>query len=103
MHQALGRASSGNVRNVLFMLEELAVKYSREDYGPSSTTRPPTPTQARSDHESADDHRRRYDGVGIQQLSARSGGNAQSGVDGRDTRNTSRTNPGGNVPVRRGD
>ncbi|MDB5606269.1 MAG: glutathione S-transferase [Bradyrhizobium sp.] len=34
MHQVLGRASSGNVRKVLFMLEELAVKYSREDYGP---------------------------------------------------------------------
>jgi len=33
MIQVLGRATSGNVQKVLFMLEELGVKYSREDYG----------------------------------------------------------------------
>jgi len=29
----LGRSTSGNVQKVLFMLEEIGVKYSREDYG----------------------------------------------------------------------
>jgi glutathione S-transferase len=29
----LGRATSGNVQKVLFALEEMGVKYSREDYG----------------------------------------------------------------------
>jgi glutathione S-transferase len=29
----LGRSTSGNVQKVLFMLEEIGVKYTREDYG----------------------------------------------------------------------
>jgi glutathione S-transferase len=33
MIRVLGRATSGNVQKVLFLLEELGVKYSREDYG----------------------------------------------------------------------
>ncbi len=31
--QLLGRATSGNVQKVLFLLEELGIEYSREDYG----------------------------------------------------------------------
>jgi glutathione S-transferase len=33
MLRVLGRATSGNVQKVLFMLEELGVPYQREDYG----------------------------------------------------------------------
>ena len=33
MLRVLGRATSGNVQKVLFLLEELGVPYSREDYG----------------------------------------------------------------------
>ncbi len=33
MIRVLGRATSGNVQKVLFLLEELGVKYVREDYG----------------------------------------------------------------------
>ena len=33
MIRVLGRQTSGNVQKVLFMLEELGVKYVREDYG----------------------------------------------------------------------
>jgi glutathione S-transferase len=33
MIRVLGRATSGNVQKVLFMLEELGQKYAREDYG----------------------------------------------------------------------
>lgn len=33
MIRLLGRATSGNVQKVLFMLEELGTPYSREDYG----------------------------------------------------------------------
>jgi glutathione S-transferase len=33
MIRVLGRATSGNVQKVLFLLEELRVKYVREDYG----------------------------------------------------------------------
>jgi glutathione S-transferase len=33
MIRILGRATSGNVQKVLFLLEELGVKYVREDYG----------------------------------------------------------------------
>lgn len=33
MIKLLGRATSGNVQKVLFALEEIGVKYSREDYG----------------------------------------------------------------------
>ncbi len=33
MYKLLGRKTSGNVQKVLFMLEELGVKYERQDYG----------------------------------------------------------------------
>ena len=33
MIRLLGRATSGNVQKVLFILEEIGVKYTREDYG----------------------------------------------------------------------
>ena len=33
MIRLLGRQTSGNVQKVIFMLEELGLKYSREDYG----------------------------------------------------------------------
>ena len=33
MIRLLGRATSGNVQKVIFMMEELGLKYSREDYG----------------------------------------------------------------------
>ena len=33
MIRVLGRQTSGNVQKVLFLLEELGVKYAREDYG----------------------------------------------------------------------
>ena len=33
MIRVLGRQTSGNVQKVLFLLEELGVKYTREDYG----------------------------------------------------------------------
>lgn len=33
MIKLLGRQTSGNVQKVLFMLEEIGVKYTREDYG----------------------------------------------------------------------
>ena len=33
MIQLLGRATSGNVQKVIFMLEELGLPYEREDYG----------------------------------------------------------------------
>jgi glutathione S-transferase len=33
MIRLLGRQTSGNVQKVIFLLEELGVKYSREDYG----------------------------------------------------------------------
>jgi glutathione S-transferase len=33
MYKLLGRQTSGNVQKVLFMFEELAVPYTREDYG----------------------------------------------------------------------
>jgi glutathione S-transferase len=33
MIRVLGRSTSGNVQKVIFMLEELGVKYVREDYG----------------------------------------------------------------------
>ncbi len=33
MIKLLGRSTSGNVQKVLFVLEEIGVKYSREDYG----------------------------------------------------------------------
>ena len=33
MIRLLGRATSGNVQKILFMLEELGIPYSREDYG----------------------------------------------------------------------
>ena len=33
MIKLLGRSTSGNVQKVLFMLEEIGLKYSREDYG----------------------------------------------------------------------
>src|SRR5215204_751796 len=33
MIRVLGRQTSGNVQKVLFMLEEVGVPYSREDYG----------------------------------------------------------------------
>jgi glutathione S-transferase len=33
MIRVLGRATSGNVQKILFLLEELRVKYVREDYG----------------------------------------------------------------------
>ena len=33
MIKLLGRSTSGNVQKVLFMLEEIGVKYTREDYG----------------------------------------------------------------------
>jgi glutathione S-transferase len=33
MIRVLGRQTSGNVQKVLFLLEELGLKYSREDYG----------------------------------------------------------------------
>jgi len=33
MYQLLGRATSGNVQKVMFLLEELGVSYERQDYG----------------------------------------------------------------------
>jgi len=33
MYKLLGRQTSGNVQKVLFMFEELAIPYTREDYG----------------------------------------------------------------------
>ena len=33
MIRLLGRQTSGNVQKVIFMLEELGLKYVREDYG----------------------------------------------------------------------
>ena len=33
MIRVLGRQTSGNVQKVLFLLEELGLKYAREDYG----------------------------------------------------------------------
>ena len=33
MIQLLGRATSGNVQKVLFLLEELGLPYERKDYG----------------------------------------------------------------------
>jgi glutathione S-transferase len=33
MIRLLGRATSGNVQKVIFLLEEMGVKYAREDYG----------------------------------------------------------------------
>jgi len=33
MYQLLGRATSGNVQKVMFLLEELGVPYERQDYG----------------------------------------------------------------------
>lgn len=33
MIRVLGRSTSGNVQKVIFMLEELGLKYTREDYG----------------------------------------------------------------------
>ena len=33
MIRLLGRSTSGNVQKVLFVLEEIGVKYTREDYG----------------------------------------------------------------------
>ncbi len=33
MIRVLGRATSGNVQKVLFLLEEIQMKYVREDYG----------------------------------------------------------------------
>src|SRR5687767_2796349 len=33
MIRVLGRQTSGNVQKVLFLLEELGLKYTREDYG----------------------------------------------------------------------
>ena len=33
MLRVLGRATSGNVQKVLFLLEELGIPYQREDYG----------------------------------------------------------------------
>ena len=33
MIRLLGRATSGNVQKVIFILEELGLKYVREDYG----------------------------------------------------------------------
>lgn len=33
MIRLLGRSTSGNVQKVMFMLEEIGVKYTREDYG----------------------------------------------------------------------
>jgi glutathione S-transferase len=33
MIRLLGRATSGNVQKVIFMMEEIGLKYSREDYG----------------------------------------------------------------------
>ena len=33
MINLLGRQTSGNVQKVIFCLEELGVRYSREDYG----------------------------------------------------------------------
>ena len=33
MLRVLGRATSGNVQKVLFLLEELGLQYQREDYG----------------------------------------------------------------------
>ena len=33
MIRLLGRQTSGNVQKVIFMLEELGLKYIREDYG----------------------------------------------------------------------
>jgi glutathione S-transferase len=33
MYKVLGRATSGNVQKVLFMLEEMGAAYEREDYG----------------------------------------------------------------------
>ena len=33
MIRLLGRSTSGNVQKVIFLLEELGLKYIREDYG----------------------------------------------------------------------
>jgi glutathione S-transferase len=33
MIQLLGRATSGNVQKVIFLLEELGLPYERKDYG----------------------------------------------------------------------
>ena len=33
MIRVLGRSTSGNVQKVLFLLEELGIRYTREDYG----------------------------------------------------------------------
>ena len=33
MIRVLGRQTSGNVQKVLFLLEKLGLKYTREDYG----------------------------------------------------------------------
>ena len=44
MIRVLGRQTSGNVQKVLFMLEEIGVPYTREDYGRqfNNTRRPNT-------------------------------------------------------------
>ena len=45
MIQLLGRATSGNVQKVLFLLEELGLPYERKDYGRQweNTTTPRSP------------------------------------------------------------
>ncbi len=67
MIKLLGRSTSGNVQKVLFMLEEIGAKYTREDYGRQfNNTTTPEYKKLNPEQQGADAGRRRCGDLGIQ-------------------------------------
>ena len=65
MIRVLGRATSGNVQKVLFVLEEIGLKYTREDYGRQfNNTADAGIQEAQSEQQGADPDRRRHRDLG---------------------------------------
>ena len=77
MIRLLGRATSGNVQKVLFVLEEIGVKYTREDYGRQfNNTHDAGIQEAQPERQGADADRRRHRDLGSQHDPALSRGRA---------------------------